>query len=121
REWNYPGWLMSDWGGVHSAEKAALAGLDQESGMELDDHLNGAIFFTDRLLEAVEAGRVPESRLDDMAARILTGMIDCGAFDDPAPATPQPVDVEANSAIAQRVAEAGIVLLRNEGQLLPLG
>ncbi len=47
---------MSDWGAVHSTEKAALAGLDQESGIELDWTLNGAIFFTDRLKDALAAG-----------------------------------------------------------------
>ena len=120
-EWGFAGWVMSDWGSVHSTEKAALAGLDQESGMELDAHLNGAIFFTDRLLAAIEDGAVPESRLDDMVARILTGMIDCGALDDPTPVNPRPVDVDANCLVAQRVAEAGAVLLRNENGLLPLG
>lgn len=61
-EWRFPGWVMSDWGAVHSTEKAALAGLDQESGLELDERLNGAIFFTDRLRDAVDAGRVPMAR-----------------------------------------------------------
>lgn len=119
-EWAYPGWVMSDWGSVHSTEKAALAGLDQESGLELDDRLNGAVFFTDRLLAAIQSERVPESRLDDMVGRVLTGLIGCGAFDHPVPAVPHPVDVEANSLLAQHIAEAGIVLLRNEGQVLPL-
>ncbi|HEX8555601.1 MAG TPA: glycoside hydrolase family 3 N-terminal domain-containing protein, partial [Sphingomonas sp.] len=35
-DWAYPGWVMSDWGGVHSTVKAARAGLDQQSGQELD-------------------------------------------------------------------------------------
>ncbi|HEV2597882.1 beta-glucosidase [Sphingopyxis sp.] len=118
-EWNYPGWVMSDWGAVHSTEKAALAGLDQESGIELDEMLNGAIFFTDRLRDAVEAGRVPESRIDDMAARILGAMIAVGAL-DPADEEPQ-IDETRNAGIAQQVAEAGAVLLRNEGGMLPLG
>lgn len=119
-DWNYPGWVMSDWGAVHSTEKSVLAGLDQESGIELDSVLNGAIFFTDRLKDAVSEGRVPEVRLDDMVARILGAMIGVGAFDVPVPATPQPLPVAANGAVAQRVAEAGSVLLRNEGHILPL-
>ncbi|MEI4507353.1 glycoside hydrolase family 3 C-terminal domain-containing protein [Sphingopyxis sp. CCNWLW253] len=119
-DWNYPGWVMSDWGAVHSTEKSVLAGLDQESGIELDSVLNGAIFFTDRLKDAVSEGRVPEVRLDDMVARILGAMIGVGAFDVPVPATPQPSPVAANGAVAQRVAETGSVLLRNEGHILPL-
>lgn len=119
-DWGYPGWVMSDWGAVHSTEKAALAGLDQESGIELDWTLNGAIFFTDRLKDALAAGRVPEARLDDMVARILTGLIQVGALDFPLAEAPQPLPLEANAAVAQAVAEAGTVLLRNEGGLLPL-
>lgn len=119
-EWGFPGWVMSDWGAVHSTEKAVLAGLDQESGMELDKALNGEIFFTDKLADALEAGRVPESRLDDMVARILVGMICSGVLDDPAPLEPRPIDAAANAEVAQRVAELGMVLLRNEGNVLPL-
>ena len=36
RDWRYPGWVMSDWGGTHSTEKAALAGLDVQSGAMMD-------------------------------------------------------------------------------------
>ncbi len=115
RDWTYPGWVMSDWGAVHSTEKAALAGLDQESGQELDRQ----IYFGAPLTEAVEAGRVPEARLDDMVRRILVGMIDTGAMDAAVTATAQPIDYDANAEVAQRAAEAGIVLLKNEGGVLP--
>ncbi|GFE82448.1 glycosyl hydrolase [Steroidobacter agaridevorans] len=121
RDWGFRGWVMSDWGATHSTEKAALAGLDQESGMEFDVMLNGAIFFTDRLLEAVRENRVPVARLDDMVRRILIGMIDKGLFDQPVPNHPQPIDTESHALVAQRVAEAGTVLLRNERNTLPLG
>ena len=62
-EWGFDGFVMSDWGGVHSTEKAALAGLDQESGQELDKQ----IYFGKPLADAVASGRVPEARLDEMA------------------------------------------------------
>lgn len=120
RDWGFRGWVMSDWGATHSTEKAALAGLDQESGMEFDAMLNGAIFYTDRLLDAVRENRVPVARVDDMVRRILIGMIDKGLFDHPVPTHPQPVDVHSNALVAQRVAEAGTVLLRNERNVLPL-
>jgi beta-glucosidase len=118
-DWGFAGWLMSDWGATHSTQAAALAGLDQESGFELDEKLNGEIYFTDKLRDAVAAGGVPVSRIDDMVARILTGMMASGAFDAPVPDAPQAIDYAANAEVAQRVAEAGSVLLRNQG-LLPL-
>ncbi|WP_380601087.1 glycoside hydrolase family 3 C-terminal domain-containing protein [Steroidobacter flavus] len=120
RDWGFRGWVMSDWGSTHSTEKAALAGLDQESGMEFDVMLNGAIFFTDRLLDAVREHRVPAARLDDMVRRVLIGMIDKGLFDHPVPSHPQPIDMQSHALVAQRVAEAGTVLLRNERNMLPL-
>ncbi|WP_343527013.1 beta-glucosidase [Sphingomonas sp.] len=115
-EWRYPGFVMSDWGGVHSTEKAALAGLDQESGQELDKQ----IFFGRPLADAVAAGRVPEARLDEMVTRILTGVIASGLYDNPTPATARPIDYAAHAEVAQRAAEAGIVLLKNDRDILPL-
>ena len=116
RDWGYPGWVMSDWGAVHSTAKAANAGLDQESGQELDK----AIYFDDRLKADVESGKVSTARLDDMVARYLTGLIETGRYDDPTPTTNRPIPYQRHADVAQRAAEAGIVLLKNEGKLLPL-
>ncbi|EJL29290.1 beta-glucosidase [Novosphingobium sp. AP12] len=116
RDWGYKGFVMSDWGAVHSAEKAALAGLDQESGQELDD----AIHFAQPFEEAFKAGRIPMARLDDMVTRILHGVIASGLMDDPVPDTVRQIDYAAHANVAQQAAEQGIVLLKNEGDLLPL-
>ncbi|MEG8058608.1 beta-glucosidase [Sphingomonas sp. 22L2VL55-3] len=115
-DWRYPGFVMSDWGAVHSTEKAANAGLDQESGQELD----AKVYFGTPLANAVAAGRVSTARLDDMVRHILTGVIASGLYDNPTPTSAQPIDYAANAEIAQRTAEAGIVLLKNEKGLLPL-
>ncbi|EPR15052.1 beta-glucosidase [Sphingobium indicum IP26] len=116
QDWGYKGWVMSDWGAVHSTEKAALAGLDQESGQELDD----AIYFGQPFADALAAGRIPAGRLDDMVRRILYGVIASGLMDDPVPESPRQIDYATHADIAQRAAEEGIVLLKNEGDLLPL-
>ncbi|MCJ2184746.1 beta-glucosidase [Novosphingobium sp. 1949] len=114
-DWHYTGWVMSDWGAVHSTVKAANAGLDQDSGAELDD----GDWFRDRLRAAVASGAVAPARLDAMARNILTGIIASGLYDDPAPETVQPIDTEAHARVAQTAAEQGIVLLRNSADLLP--
>jgi beta-glucosidase len=116
RDWNYHGWVMSDWGAVHSTAKAANAGLDQQSGQELDK----AMYFAAPLKAAVQSGAVPVARLDDMIARYLTGLIETGAYDNPVPATAQTPPYVAHAEVAQRAAEAGIVLLKNDGDLLPM-
>src|SRR3984885_1049545 len=51
KDWDFKGFVISDWGGTHSTEKASAAGLDQEQPM--------ANFFGPKLKEAVEAGKVP--------------------------------------------------------------
>ena len=116
RDWGYRGWVMSDWGAVHSTAKAANAGLDQQSGQELDK----ALYFAAPLKAAVETGAVPAARLDDMIVRYLTGLIETGAYDTPVPATAQTPPYAAHAEVAQRAAEAGIVLLKNDGDLLPM-
>ncbi len=115
QEWKFPGFVMSDWGGVHSGSKAALAGLDQQSAGEVFD---AAVFFDEPLRLAVHGGVVPQARLNDMVARILRTMFLHGNFDNPP--QHQKVDAEAGFAVAQRTVEEGSVLLRNEGNLLPL-
>jgi beta-glucosidase len=114
--WKYPGWVMSDWGAVHSTVKAAMAGLDQESGEELDKE----IYFGAPFAAAIANGTIPMARLDEMVRRILTGVIASGLYDNPSPAAVQSIDYRANADIAQRVAEAAIVLLKNRGNVLPL-
>ncbi|UAK25806.1 beta-glucosidase family protein [Sphingomonas nostoxanthinifaciens] len=116
QDWHYPGWVMSDWGAVHSTIPSALGGLDQESGQQLD----AQVFFGKPLEDALARGQVPQSRLDDMVKRILTGMIETGTMDDPLPDAATPIDFAAHADVAQRAAEAGIVLLKNEGNLLPV-
>jgi len=114
-DWHYPGFVMSDWGAVHSAAKAALAGLDQESAGETFDK---QVYFDQPLRAAVAAGEVPPSRIDDMARRILRSLFADGVMDHPA--TQAPIDFAADRKVAQRAEEAGTVLLRNQDALLPL-
>ncbi len=79
KDWNYPGYVMSDWGATHSTAKAANAGLDQESAYTFDKQP----FFGAPLKAAVADGSVPQARLDDMAGRITRSMFAHGLFDHP--------------------------------------
>jgi beta-glucosidase len=112
-DWNYPYFVMSDWGAVHSTVRSALAGLDQESGEQLDTQN----FFEAPLAQAVADGEVPAARLDDMVRRILTSIFAHGLADKTN--APDAVDLAASDRTALAIAREGTVLLRNEG-LLPL-
>jgi len=115
-EWKFPGYVMSDWGGAHSAAKAALAGLDQQSAGEVFDK---QVWFDQPLRAAVASGQVPQARIDDMAARVLRTLIAHGDVDHPI-TVPQQIDFEGDGLFSRNAAEAGAVLLRNQGQILPL-
>jgi beta-glucosidase len=112
-DWKYPGWVMSDWGAVHDV-KDASAGLDQESGSQIDRQ----VFFDTPLRNALADGSIPHARLSDMARRILRSMFAVGLFDHPPVRTA--IDLAANAGIARRIAEEGIVMLRNRDNALPL-
>jgi len=112
-DWGWKGFVMSDWGAVHSVD-AAVAGLDQESGQQLDKQ----VFFDAPLKAAVKGGKVPAARVHDMAHRVLRAMFAEGLFDHPV--VPGGLDTAADGAVAQRAAEGGIVLLKNERGVLPL-
>src|SRR3984957_12644590 len=104
---------MSDWGAVHSTVPSALAGLDLESGQQLDTEN----FFEAPLTQALADGAVPQARLDNMAKRILTSIFASGLYDDPP--RPGPIDTAASDRTALEIAQKGAVLLKNEN-LLPI-
>jgi beta-glucosidase len=113
--WGYPGWVMSDWGATPSWE-FALAGLDQESGAQIDVTMWGDVPFTDPLRDAHARGRLPAERLSDMVRRILAAMYAIGV--DAWESEPA-VDMDRHAAVALEAARQGIVLLENDG-VLPL-
>ncbi|MFC3101912.1 beta-glucosidase [Altererythrobacter lauratis] len=116
-EWGWPGYVMSDWGAVHSTAPSIVAGLDQESGFGLQ---SDAWLRADRVAAALEAGEITQAHIDTAVRRILRSMFAHGLVDNPV-AEGQAIDFAANRAVSQVAAEGGIVLLKNERGLLPLG
>lgn len=114
RDWRYKGFVMSDWGAVRNLS-AAINGLDQQSGSQLDP----APFFGKPLAQAASQDPAYATRVDDMNVRILTAMYANGL--DRYPAVPGGrIDFAANAAVAEETARQGIVLLRNRANALPL-
>ena len=110
KDWNFKGFVVSDWGATHSAAKASAAGLDHEEP--------GEFFYGDTLKKAVKAGQVPMAEIDDHVHRILRSMFATGVIDDP----PQKsvVDAARGLEVVQKIEEQSIVLLKNEHGQLPL-
>ncbi|WP_411338756.1 glycoside hydrolase family 3 C-terminal domain-containing protein [Sphingopyxis sp. J-6] len=112
-DWGYKGWVMSDWGSVRATD-FALTGLDQQSGSQLD----GAVFFGQPLLDAANRDKRYQRRIADMSRRILRSIYAVGV--DRNPPRKAPIDTAAGAAVAQEIAEKGIVLLQNRSNILPL-
>lgn len=116
QEWGYPGVVQSDWVmAVTDTERAALAGLDEEQPGALDDSIGSygmPTYFNQRLKAAVQDGRVPLSRLDDMVRRKLRTLHRIGLLDAP-PGPRRPIDRQAGHTLARRIAAESMVLLKN--------
>lgn len=108
-DWGFDGLVVSDWGAVNDRVVGVAAGLDLEmpaSGGRTDA----------QLVAAVRAGTLPESVLDTAAARAIDLVRKAGER----PAIAGPLDVDAHHALAREAAGRSIVLLKNDGALLPL-
>jgi beta-glucosidase len=110
KDWNFKGFVLTDWGGAHSVEKASAAGMDHEQP--------GWLFYGDDLKKAVESSKVQQAELDDHVHRILRTMFATGLMDDPLQRSVP--DVLGGLEVARKLEEQSIVLLKNEKSQLPL-
>jgi beta-glucosidase len=131
KEWGFDGIVVSDWDAVRelvahgvaadereAVEKAVMAGVDVDMASGL---------YRDHLVELVKAGRVPRTRIDEAVSRVLRVKVRLGLFEpvekrrslDPATAAAALARPETREA-ARDVARRSVVLLRNEGGVLPL-
>lgn len=106
-EWGFDGVLVSDWGAVNDRVASVAAGLDLEMPPSDTDA---------EIVDAVNDGTLDEAVLDTVAERLR---LLAARTTDPALAT-DPVDVDAHHRLAADAAAEAMVLLRNEGDLLPL-
>jgi beta-glucosidase len=111
-EWGFEGIVMSDWGGTYSPD-AAQGGLDLE--MPGPGRWMGA-----PVLEAVKADLVSEDAIDDKVRRLLKVIDKAGAFEDPGERPERAEDKPEHRLLAREAAAEALVLLKNEGGILPL-
>ena len=123
KDWGFDGAVISDWGGCHNTDEAISNGLDLEFGSWTNGLTWGvsnaydSYFLANPYLERLRDGRASEDVLNDKARRVLR-LIFRTAMNTNKPAgsfcSPE------HYAAARQIADEGIVLLKNEGSLLPL-
>jgi beta-glucosidase len=112
KQWGFQGLVMSDWGAVHSTIPTLYAGMDIE--MPQDRYLS-----MDKVTEALRERCIKESTINDKVRRMLRAMLHSGFFDQ-TEADSGACDTPEHRAIARQVAQEGIVLLKNDGNILPV-
>lgn len=128
-KWNYKGFVVSDWGsigemiphgyakdGAEAAERAIQGGSD----MDMESRVYMA-----ELPKLVKAGKVDAKLVDDAAGRILTKKFEMGLFDDPyrfsnEKRQKEQTDNQENRKFGREFGSKSIVLLKNQGNILPL-
>jgi beta-glucosidase len=113
KEWGFPGIMMSDWDSTYDAVAAANGGLDLEMP-------SGKFMNRENLLPAIKAGKVNEATIDDKVRRILRTAIQFGWLDHDQTDLSIPLMNTAGKQAALEAARSGMVLLKNDGNLLPL-
>jgi beta-glucosidase len=111
KEWGFDGFVFSDFGAVHSTVGSANAGLDLETP-------TGSNYSTAKVKAALADGSIRQSTIDEKLVRRYATMIRLGLFDRTPTTTPIPA--QADGAVARHIADEGMVLLKNDGNLLPL-
>ena len=109
-EWGFDGAVITDWGGSNDHALGVKNGSTLEMPAPGGDSVR-------ELLAAVESGKITESDIDARLSELLPLVFDTKAALD---AAPREFDAAAHHALARRAAEESLVLLKNEGSLLPL-
>jgi beta-glucosidase len=115
-DWGFNGFVVPDFAfAVRDGLAAANAGVDFPA---LPGDFTGGF----RTRDMFTSGQISAARLDDMVRRILFAIFDSGVFDDPVTGPAQDdVSTPAHKALATRISESGMVLLKNDRHALPLG
>lgn len=119
KEWGFRGLVVSDWNATHDTMDAALNGLDLEMGTEKKSY--DEYYLAKPFADLIRRGEIPMSVLDDKVRRNLRVMFATHMFDDlTAWDNAGSINSKEHQATAKKIAEEGIVLLKNDHNLLPL-
>ena len=131
KEFGFKGFVVSDWGSTYSTVPTVNAGMDLEmpggpvvktwlqSPRAIESGSGDGWLVPEKVVAEVKAGNITQPTIDDNVSRILRVIFESGIFDHPRNGGGE-VDTPSRRAVALQGATEGIVLLKNEGTLLPL-
>ncbi|KAH7333501.1 thermostable beta-glucosidase B [Rhexocercosporidium sp. MPI-PUGE-AT-0058] len=113
-DWGWDGLVMSDWGGVNSTADSLNAGLDLE--------MPGPTRWrkTEDVVAAIKEGKLTEAIVDERALHVLRFLDRQRSFEDPTIPDEQAINKPEHQALIREAGAKGIVLLKNDGGVLPL-
>jgi len=121
KEWGFKGIVMSDWDAVNNTAQALWNGMDLEMGADLHMLPNpdyGKFYMADTVLSLVRSGKIPEYLINEKVRRILLIMNKTGLLDGKK--LTGEYNTKGHQQSAAKIAEEGIVLLKNTNNILPL-
>jgi beta-glucosidase len=131
KQWGFKGFVVSDWGSTYSTAATVNAGMDLEmpGGAPMEDWLkrpktreagNGSGWLAaQKVMPDISQGKISAATINDNVGSMLRVMIASGEFDKPGTASGE-IDTPEQRALARKAATESIVLLKNEGGLLPI-
>ena len=131
QHWNFKGFVVSDWGSTYSSAATVNAGMDLEmpGGTPMEEWLKepdtiaagngGGWLAPEKVLPEVKSGRISTATIDDNVGHILRAIFVSGQFDKQHTTTGE-IDKAEQRALARKASDESIVLLKNNGDILPL-
>jgi beta-glucosidase len=114
QEWGWEGLVVSDWGGTNSAAESIIAGMDLEMPGPAVRRTSNAV------TAAAKSGKLREDDIDKCVAALLKLLKRAGKFEHPGIPPERAIDLPEHRALIRRAGGKGIVLLKNDNDILPL-
>ncbi|WP_371804821.1 glycoside hydrolase family 3 C-terminal domain-containing protein [Candidatus Lokiarchaeum ossiferum] len=117
---HFTGHVVTDWGASRAAVEGAAGCIKAGLNLEMPGLFLAKTLKPKKVMKAINEGKIIETDIDYVVKPLLRTFFRVGLFDHPTPETQKIIDIPEHQAIAQAVAEESIVLLKNDGHILPV-
>jgi beta-glucosidase len=119
-ELGFTGHVVTDWGAARKATAGATGCIKAGLSLEMPGKLMGKTMAPKKVQKALNAGKISEADIDYVVLPMLRTFIRVGIIDDPKPVRQKIIDIPEHQAVAQKIAEESMVLLKNQSEILPI-